>query len=71
MEIPQRNAMENSGKQNPKIGFTPARAEIPKYKWLSLKSLRSMAEMPFPASNRPSSEARYTGKKDHWITDYG
>jgi len=50
MEIPQGNTMENSGKQNPKMGFKPPRAEMPTFKWLFLKNLRSTTGMPFPAS---------------------
>jgi len=41
MEISQGNTMENSGKQNPKMGFKPPRAEMTTFKWLSLKNLRS------------------------------
>jgi hypothetical protein len=33
--------MENSGKQNPKMGFKPPRAEVPSCKWLFVKNLRS------------------------------
>ena len=41
MEIPQGNTLENSGKQNPKMGFKSPRAEIPTFKWLFLNNLRS------------------------------
>ena len=41
MEISHGNTMENSGKQNPKMGFKPPRAEMPTFKWLFLKNLRS------------------------------
>jgi hypothetical protein len=41
MEISQGNTMENSGKQNPKMGFKPPRAEMPIFKWLFLKNLGS------------------------------
>ena len=42
MEILQGNTMENGGKQNPKMGFkSPPRAEMPTFKWLFLKNLRS------------------------------
>jgi hypothetical protein len=34
--------MENSGKQNPKMGFKSPRAGMPTFKWLYLKNLRSM-----------------------------
>jgi hypothetical protein len=33
--------MENNGKQNPKTGFKPPRAEMPAFKWLVLNNLRS------------------------------
>jgi hypothetical protein len=33
--------MENNGKQNPKSGFKSPRAEMPTFKWLFLKNLRS------------------------------
>ena len=37
--------MENSGKYNPESGFKSPRAEMPTFKWLFLKNLRSIAEM--------------------------
>jgi hypothetical protein len=40
MEIPQGNTLENSGKQNPKMGFKSPRAEILTFKWLFLNNLR-------------------------------
>ena len=36
------NTMENSGKQNPEMGFKPPRAEANTSKWLFLNNLRSM-----------------------------
>jgi hypothetical protein len=33
--------MENSGKQNPKMGFKPPRADEGTFKWLFLKNLGS------------------------------
>jgi hypothetical protein len=41
MEIPQGNTLENSGKQNPKMGFKPPKAEMPIFKCLFLNNLRS------------------------------
>ena len=42
MEIPQGNILENSGKQNPKMGFkSPPRAGGTPFKWLFLNNLRS------------------------------
>jgi hypothetical protein len=35
------NAMENGGKQNPETGFKSPRAEMPTFKLLFLKNLRS------------------------------
>jgi hypothetical protein len=42
--------MENSGKINPETGFKSPRAEVPTFKSLLLKNLRSTTGMPFPAS---------------------
>ena len=50
MEIPQGNTMENSGKQNPEIGFESPRAEILTFMWLFLKNLHSTTGTPLPAS---------------------
>jgi hypothetical protein len=41
VEILLGKTLENSGKQNLKTGFKPPRAEMPSYKWLSLKNLGS------------------------------
>jgi hypothetical protein len=49
MEIPQGNTLENSGKQNPKMGFKSSRA----FKWLLLRNLRFTTAMPIPADFIP------------------
>jgi hypothetical protein len=43
MEIPQGNTLENSGKQNPKMGFKSPLA----FKYLLLKNLRFRTAIPF------------------------
>jgi len=44
MEIPQGNTLENSGKQNPKMGFKSPPEQIVRmhatFKWLKFKHLR-------------------------------
>ena len=41
MEIPQGNTLENSGKQNPKMGFKSPPSGDVHLKWLFLNNLRS------------------------------
>jgi len=44
-EIPQGNTLENSGKQNPKMGFKSPRSKTMRDKWFIINNLNGFIKM--------------------------